>query len=90
MPSEIQRADRNPPIDHAHAGQLGCDGRLHAILPRAREQGQVESAVIGGARYERARQPVRVFANAAPLAQRRPVIEDDAHLCKSFRASILL
>src|SRR5688500_17503591 len=75
MPSEIQRADRNPPIDHAHAGQLGCDGRLHAILPRAREHRHL---VAAGAR-EGAGDLMNVLANAGAAAQRRAVIDNDPH-----------
>ena len=30
------------------------------------------------------------FADTATLAQRRTIVEEDAHLCKSFRVSILL
>ena len=37
-----------------------------------------------------ARQLKDVFADAAALAQGRPVIDQDSHLCKSFRLSILL
>jgi hypothetical protein len=32
---------------------------------------------------------VRVLADAAALAKRRPVVDQDAHLFKSFRISIL-
>jgi hypothetical protein len=31
-----------------------------------------------------------VLADAAAAAQGRPVVDQDAHLCKSFRVSILL
>jgi hypothetical protein len=33
---------------------------------------------------------VRVFADAAPLLERRAIVEQDPHLFKSFRVSILL
>jgi hypothetical protein len=33
---------------------------------------------------------VCVLANTAALAQRGTIVDQDAHLCKSFRVSILL
>ena len=39
---------------------------------------------------QRLDQLMRVLADAAALPQRGPVVDQDAHLCKSFRVSILL
>ena len=88
MPGEIQQRHWNAAVHERGAAEIAVG--YQTILPRAREQDQFERAAIGRERDKRARQPVRVFADAGPLAQRRPVIEEDAHLCKSFRASILL
>ena len=61
---------------------------VQPVLPRARKHRKVE---IGGRNVGRqpAHQLVRVFANAGAVAQGRAVIDQRAHLFKSFGLSIL-
>src|SRR5688500_12836804 len=75
VPAQVQGADRDPAIDHTYTWQRGCDGGLHAILPRA---GEHRHLVAAGAR-ERARRLVNVLANAGAGPQRRTIIDYDPH-----------
>ena len=90
MPGEIQHAYWNPAIDDRRRGEIVA--AMQTIFPRAREQRQVECRprmtrpAFNNARGEL----VCIFANTTALAERWTVVEEDAHLCKSFRVSILL
>src|SRR5262245_16461412 len=79
VPGEVEQRDRHTPIDERRAAQAVLDRR--AILRRTGEQSQVDwtTAIAAGECEERARQFVRVFADAAAMAQRRTVIDHDAH-----------
>ena len=93
MPREVQqprpaRGDRRSRAPRSSA----CTAQ--PILPRAREERQRRAARWprpADTRPSSARDElVRVLADAAALAQRRPIVDQDAHLFKSFRLSILL
>ena len=91
VPREIQerapeRADRR----RAAPRSPSSDGQ--AILPRAREERQRRAAAAASRRGATSARDelMRVFADAAAFAQRRTVVDQDAHLFKSFRVSILL
>ena len=77
------------PIDDCGASEIG---RGHqAILPGAREQREIERAIRAAAcelGEQRTAQLKHVFAYAAALAQRRPVVEEDAHSCLSLSDSV--
>ena len=87
MPCEVECAYRPPSIDSPHAAEIGVRN-IEAVLPRAREHGKVE---VGGGKPRRQGpdELVRVFADARALAQGGAVIDQRAHLCKSFVVSIL-
>ena len=95
VPREVEQANRDPPVDGARAAKLG--GGREAILPGTGKDRQGERAV-GPRRPARRRirreqrlyELMRVLAGAAPIAQRRAIVDQDAHLFKSFRLSILL
>ena len=64
-----------------------------AILPGAREQRELEGPVfrVGRERGEqRAHELMGVLADAAPVPQRGTIVDQNTHLFKSFRVSILL
>jgi hypothetical protein len=84
MPREIEEADRHASIDNRRACE--CGSGLQAILPRARKQRQRQRGgrVGGGQGQERADQLVGVLPGAARFAQRGTIIDQDAHLFKSF------
>ena len=42
MPREVQRAHRDALIDHAHVREIGCEVGRQAIVPGAREQGDLD------------------------------------------------
>jgi hypothetical protein len=75
MPAEVQEPDRDPPID-------GAGSRDHVaiepVLPGRRKQ---DDLFRRGRRAgdERARQLVHIFADTCPLAQRRPIVEQNPH-----------
>ena len=75
MPCEVERGNRDTPVDHAHVGQFGGECGRSAILPRAREHRDV---VAAGPR-QRARHLVDVLADAGAGSQGRSVIDDDPH-----------
>ena len=87
MPRDIERAYGPSSIDPPHTAGFGVRN-VEPVLPRARKHGKVE---VGGG--ERRRQGpdelVRVFADARAVAQGGAVIDQRAHLCKSFVVSIL-
>ena len=86
---QIQQPHRHATIDDRRPFEARV--AAHTILPRTRKQGQVEGDVSRRRRLQqRSGELVSVFADAAPLAERRTIVEEDAHLCKSFRVSILL
>ena len=91
MPGEVEQADRHAPIDRGRAAQLR---RVHqAILPGARENRQSEVAAAPRSRVAFEQRPdelMGILTGAAAIAQRGPIVDEDAHLCKSFRLSILL
>ena len=91
MPGKVEDRHRYAAIDPRGAGEVGR--RTEAIFPRARKQRELERAGRASGRIfgeQGARQLVCVLANAAALAQRGTIVDQDAHLCKSFRVSILL
>ena len=91
MPRQIQQPHGHAAIDDRRACQVRI--RREPILPRAREERQLE-------RRRRTAWRVRgkqcldelmcILAGAAAFTQRRAVIDQDAHLFKSCRVSILL
>ena len=85
VPEKVQQPDRHPPIDGRQAVQI------RVVEPR-RSRHELEKMVRSSVFVLRQRldELVRIFADAGPLAQGRPVIDQDAHLFKSFRLSILL
>ena len=92
MPCKVQDADRHAPVHNDRAREIRI--AYDPISPGAREQTQIE-ADAGTTRrcphlQQRDGELVSIFPHAGPLAQRRTVIDQDAHLCKSFRVSILL
>src|SRR6476646_6104542 len=91
MPRKVENRHWDAAIDSRGAGEVGR--RAEAIFPRARKQCELERANRAFGRKfgeQCARQLVCVLANAAALAQRGTIVDQDAHLCKSFRVSILL
>jgi len=95
VPREVQQANRHAPIDGARAAKVGRWDE--AVLPRTGEDRQRE--VAAGlrsrtrqwiSREQRLHELMRIFADAAPGAQRRSIVDQNAHLFKSFRLSILL
>jgi hypothetical protein len=90
MPREVQNGDRYSTVDRLHAAELRR--HVESILPRTREQGEVERSVRSVGREladERGHELMDVFADTAPAPQRGPVIYEHAHLFKAFRLSIL-
>src|SRR5438477_6628704 len=87
MPGEIEDADGPAAIDSTHTRKIRVLNP-QPVLPGAREEGQVERAGVEGGRH-RPYELVRIFADAAALAQGRAIIDQRAHLFKSFRLSIL-
>ena len=87
MPGQVEHRDRYAKVHGLDA--LEGSGRLQPVLPRTREEGEVEPPVrmIGG---QRADELAGVLPDAGGVPERRPIIDEDAHLCKSFRLSILL
>ena len=80
LPREIEQANGNPAIDGPSRRQLGRQAQ--AVLPRAREQREIELAAGSGSRKsgdERPGELVGRFADAAAVAQRGAVVEKDAH-----------
>ena len=91
VPRRIQHGDRHAPIDEGGAGDLVV--AVDPILPGARKQRQIERRAGGSGgvrRQQRSRQLKHVLADAAPLTKRGSIVDQDSHLCKSFRVSILL
>ena len=86
VPREVERADRHAPIDDNRAIEVGRP--LEAVLPRAREDRQLQRRVA--TREQRLDELMGVLADAAAFAQRGAIVNHDAHLFKSFRVSILL
>ncbi len=81
MPRQVQQASRHAAIDNGRADKIGR--RLEAILPRAGEERQIERTAWRGRRKcgeQGADEFVRVFADAAPLLEGRPVVDENAHL----------
>ena len=77
---------RSPGVGGAGALRVGGD----ADAERLEHLQQHAGATCRASQALRLRQLVRVLADAAALAQRGAVIDQDAHLFKSFRLSILL
>ena len=74
VPGEVEDTYRNSDINSRCAG----DGvSIEAVPQRAREQDQ--RVVRRQLREQTRRQAVHVFADAGALAQRRTVVEEDAH-----------
>ena len=91
VPGEVEQANRHPPIDGVRAAKVGRVGE--AIFPGAGKDRQSEGAVGPRSRIrfeQRLDELMRILADAAPRAQRRPIVDQDAHLFKSFRLSIVL
>ena len=90
VPRVVQDANGHASINGFRAGQLR--GWQQPILPGAREQGEIDrtAPVRRNTGEQRADQLMRVLADAAPLPQRGTIVDEYAHLCKSFRISILL
>ena len=91
MPGKVQKADGDPAI--RQRGSRKIRRQNGAVLPRTREQGQIERVVPRARRGEgkqRGDELMCVLADAASFAERRTIIDQDTHLCKSFRVSILL
>ena len=82
-------ADWHAPVDGSRLVNIS---RVQAVFPRTGESGQLDA---GRARTRiRAEQSldelVCIFADTGAMAQRGAVVDQDAHLFKSFRLSILL
>jgi hypothetical protein len=87
VPRQIQDAHRHSPIDQGNIPQLA--NVRQAVFPRARKEGDFELGQTVALR-QAPDELVSVLAGAGPFAESRPVIDQDAHLFKSFRVSILL
>ena len=87
MPAQIEQPDRQPAIDPCDAVRQTC--RFEAILPRAGEHGELAACALRETTRDRVHESMRVLPYAAALAERRPVVDQDSHLFKSFRISIL-
>ena len=90
MPGKVQKADRNAPIHANDAVERWVSGE--SILGRAREDRHLDRRRVRASaeRNEGTHELVCVFANAAAFPERCAVVDEDAHLFKSFRVSILL
>ena len=92
MPRQIQQRDRDAAIDALprRAAPSSADRRSFHELENRVTSTRAAAAVVDEAARAARDELMGVFADAAPLAQRRTVIDQDAHLFKSFRVSILL
>ena len=88
MPREVEGPDRPAAIDPLHA--LEARSLIASRSFQELENTARSSASANNPPAQRSDELVRVFADAAALAQGRPIIDQDAHLFKSFRVSILL
>ena len=80
VPCEVEQANRHPPIDGARAAKVGRVGE--AVAPGARKDRQGEVAVSSRSgtgrwitREQRFDELMRIFAGAAAIAQRRPIVD---------------
>src|SRR4051794_12935194 len=90
VPREVQHADGGPLVDRMRLLQLRR--AVKTVAPGTRKNGDVDWTVTVGRRElkQAGRKAAGVLADPGRMFQRRTVIEHDAHLCKSFRLSILL
>jgi hypothetical protein len=75
VPQVVQHPHRHTAIDHP-AVQRCADSRIGAVLPRAGEDRQLVAVRL----LIRADQRMEVLADAGPLAQGRPVVDEDSHV----------
>ncbi len=89
MPCIVENGHRNAPIDARDSGRQPL--AVEAILPGTGKSRELQRRCGPRCKHlcERPHELVRVLADAAALAKRRPVVDQDAHLFKSFRISIL-
>src|SRR6185503_4761133 len=75
VPRQIQQPDRDLAVDDRSARH---NRRREPVLPGRGEQDEWPVVVIGG-RDEPPGQFVNVFAATCPLAERRPIVEQNPH-----------
>ena len=73
--ARLSARDRHAPVDHPNPGEIRRERRGKAILPRAREDGDL----VVARSCERARHLMDVFADAGAGSQGRAVIDHDPH-----------
>ncbi len=86
VPRQIQQADRHAPIDRG--GAVEIRRQPQSIFPRAREDRQLQRRVPS--REQGLDELMRVLADAAAFAQRRAIVNHDAHLgvAQAFRPAV--